>query len=960
MNVDHWKKANKVFEQLMDLTISEALNRLNSMDDINDDVKSMVLQLISTGKNRSEYLSHQLGLKFSFDELRQDNVKLGDEIGGYELIEELGAGGMAYVYKAIKVGATSQKPVAIKIFNHPSLSPVMLDRFAMEQDILAGLSHPNIINMHHSGNTKEGIPFIVMELIKDGIDIEQFVKKNTVSIKQKVKWISDAATAISHAHNNLIIHRDIKPSNLLIDEDKKIKVVDFGIAKLMDKIEAPHKTTIMALTPLFAAPEQINSGQITVATDVFSLAAVCLSLLINEPPLPNDRLLKSCAGDENHIWQLLSQQVKDKDLRNILNQALQQNPEARYRNMDDFADDLTAWLEGKPVKATQDSVFYRIKKFAQRRSALFATLVTLTLTLGFSIVLLSWQYSKTVAEAEKTNQVKNFMLDVFEVTNPDINQGEALSALDLLRKAHKDIDQSYQGQPELKSELLLAIGTAFFQVGDWDEASNVLESALDIAPNKDDILPSYMEVLIALQQTDKVNALSQSTKEIMQSNRNTDSRLLRIESGIAVLNNDLKTAESSLHKARSIDMEYANYTGLLTTTIEQVNLLLLKSEFNAGIELANGFIDKYGKQFTPAHSKILRLKNALSVLYTKIGAFEKSQLLLEEILILQTQYLGDEHPDLLSSMGHLSESYYSQGKLNSAKDISTKAYELAVKKFGAQHPKVISTLDSLANVVFVQGDYERALNLMEQAITISTEFLGGEHVETTKLQRNYATALVALKRNEEAKKVLFDVLSIQQKVLGLSHNDTLYTKISMVRALSALGEHDQAIDYAESAVNTINSNPDLKGPIESNAMFALGFAYFEAQLFEQAIDTFKSIEQHNIEDTQSANYMVLCRTMARSFMAIKSFSQAAEYARKSLELAEQLIGPNHLRTLKIRFFLAEILLKQGENTQAVKLLTDLKSSLDTISNNDNKSLTALISKVDQLLDTMKTAKSNEL
>ncbi len=156
VNVEYWKQANQIYVELMNLTVSDALNRLSQMDLLDDEIKSLVLTLISTGNQPSQYFNQHVGANFQFGTQFKDAYQIGDHIGGYELQAELGVGGMAKVYQAIKTDSQSQKPVAIKLFNHPSLSPIMLDRFAVEQDVLSGLSHPNIVNMHHSGNTKEG------------------------------------------------------------------------------------------------------------------------------------------------------------------------------------------------------------------------------------------------------------------------------------------------------------------------------------------------------------------------------------------------------------------------------------------------------------------------------------------------------------------------------------------------------------------------------------------------------------------------------------------------------------------------------------------------------------------------------------------------------------------------------------------------------------------------------------
>ncbi len=947
INLELWKQANRVYAQLMDLTVSDALSQLSQMESLDDEVKSLILTLISSGNQPSQYFKQHISANFQLDEWLEKDFKIGEEVGGYELLEELGVGGMAKVYKARKLDVDSQKLVAMKLFNHQALSSIMVNRFAVEQDILAGLTHPNIVNMHHGGTSNQGVPYIVMELIDQATDIDKYSKANKASTKQKIRWIIDAARAIAYAHNNLIVHRDIKPSNILIDAAGQLKVVDFGIAKLITKEEAPQKTTIMALTPSFAAPEQINSGTISVTTDVFSLAAVCLALLIEELPLPADRLLKSCADDEVHIWQTLKSQINDKDLRNILNQALQQDPHKRYRNMDLFADDLDAWLAKKPVMATPDSWAYRINKFAKRRSALFATILTLVLTLALSVVVLSWQYNKTAKEAQKALEVKNFMLNVFSVTNPDESQGESVSALDLLQRARVDIESTYQSDPKLKAELMLAIGTAFFHVGDWQEAQSILAEVYALEPDNIEAVLAYGEVLVALKQALQLDVLISANESLL--NPEIDSRFqartLRLLAAQKIFSGELDLAYEYLEKGKLIDLQNQQYPSLMATVTDMVKLAYEQSEYNRGIQMAEQAIASYEQHFPPSSTAIMKLKNELSVLYTKTGQFEKSQQVLEQMLELEQQYLGDEHPDTIKTMVSLSESYYSLGQLELARDMATQAHESTAAKFGASHPKVIEALNGLATVVFVQGDYEDALNIMTKAIAISATAFGEDHSDTLILKRNYATALGALRRNEEAKAVLLDVLDKQREALGEDHTETLYAKLSVVRVLGDLGEHDEAVKMGKEVMATFAEDPDRTGPIRSNAMYAMGMAYFNAEMFDQAIKQFKAIEEQNIESEETANFMIMCKTLSRSFLAVKDHVQAEFYARRALVLSEKLFGADNIRTTKMKLLLSQILLDSGQVELAAELLVEVRALVTAGEDRDRQQM---LSRVQEL------------
>ena len=265
-SINQWKQANEVYKELLDLTVGEAISELHGMQDLSDEVKSLVLVLVSSGSQSSQFFKQQIGSSFQSPEWQQSMYAVGDDLGEYKVTGALGHGGMASVYQAQRKDTEKQKPVAIKVFNRTQLTPILLNRFAVEQEVLAGLSHPHIVNMHHGGTSQSGAPYIVMDLIEQAQDIDVYCQSNVVGQREIIEFILTAAHAIAYAHQNLIVHRDIKPSNLLIDGNHQLKVVDFGIAKLMGPQDAPQKTTILALTPSFAAPEQINSGQISVST----------------------------------------------------------------------------------------------------------------------------------------------------------------------------------------------------------------------------------------------------------------------------------------------------------------------------------------------------------------------------------------------------------------------------------------------------------------------------------------------------------------------------------------------------------------------------------------------------------------------------------------------------------------------------------------------------------------------
>ncbi len=897
VNIELWKRANKVYAQLMDLTVSDALAQLSQMDSLDDELKSLVLTLISSGNQPSQYFKQHISANFQLDDGFENNIKVGDEVGGYELLEELGVGGMAKVYKAQRLDADSQKSVAIKLFNRQGASSILANRFAIEQDILAGLTHPNIVNMHHGGTSEQGIPYIVMELIDHAADIDQYAQAHKASTKQKIKWIIAAARAIAYAHNNLIVHRDIKPSNILIDDSGQLKVVDFGIAKLISKDDAPQKTTIMALTPSFAAPEQINSGKISVSTDVFSLAAVSLALLIEDLPLPADRLLKSCAEDEAHIWQTLRSQIQDKDLRNILNQALQQDPNKRYRNMDLFADDLSAWMADKPVMASPDSWMYRIKKFAQRRSALFAALASLVTMILLGIVLLGWQVEKTQAEAAKAREVKDFMLGVFSVVNPDEALGEKILAKDLLSQASAEIKAKDFKDASTKVELLTAMGQAQLQLGLNQQASASFNDALSIDGQAISASLGSMKTVMARGDLNEVKARLLVLDKLIPADHAAAAEMMLLKSSYAGQTGDYDEAGKLAKEAQKMFEQQDNFKGYLESARQLSNIMYLKSESKAGAEFLEQQLALGLNKLAPTNTVILAMQNDLVELYNDIGEYSKAITHSAQLIDNIRTVLGDKHPFLVQAYISRAGTNRSVGQIDAAKADAKFALELSTELNGEAHETTARAMNLMAVLSYVTGEIELALEQMKQASVMFDQVLGSEHPESWDVKTNLTALLNMVQRYDEAIEIIEPVYFKQSDVLGASHKSTIYSQTILARLYGDVGRLVEAQIMAEDMLNRALSELGLDHPLTVGGHFTLAKIYQKQSEFPAAIDLLQTVVNSEGWSDKNERTITAYNTLADLYLDNEEFLKAAEFKEKSVQVAIDLLTEQSPRTI---------------------------------------------------------------
>ncbi|MDQ6736375.1 MAG: serine/threonine protein kinase, partial [Gemmatimonadota bacterium] len=329
---------------------------------------------------------------------------VGRMLGKYRVVRRIGQGGMGAVYEAHRSDDSYDKRVAIKTLWRGADSSVLLQRFRSERQILAGLEHPNIARLIDGGTTDEGAPFLVMEMV-DGVTIDEFCDRHTLGVTARLDLFRQVCAAVQHAHRNLVIHRDLKPSNVLVTPSGSVKLLDFGVAKLIDDPRSAGTLTGAGLSPFtraYAAPEQIDGGTVSTVTDVYSLGALLFVLLTGKPPFEESGssaatvrsrsapLPSTMASDEAAHARGLSgatrlRHVLRGDLDAITLGALREDPTRRYATVDALSEDVHRYLRGERVLATPDTLSYRARAFVRRRRGL----VSAAAVVAFALIALS-------------------------------------------------------------------------------------------------------------------------------------------------------------------------------------------------------------------------------------------------------------------------------------------------------------------------------------------------------------------------------------------------------------------------------------------------------------------------------------------------------------------------------------------------------------------------------------------
>ncbi len=513
MQAEAWQRIKKIFVEVAPLDPEKRSERLDELccDDplIRDEVEALLVSDSDAGDFIEESALSLIGLSPA----QSPNI-VGRQIGHYRIIREIGRGGMGAVFLAERSDGEFEQKVAIKILGSAFPSREAIKRFRQERQILARLEHPNIARLLDGGVSEDGLPYLVMEYV-EGNRLLEHADELGLDIEKRLTLFLEVCRAVSYAHHNLIVHRDLKPSNVIVTPDGEVKLLDFGLAKILD---LDHNdvtaTNFRALTPAYAPPEQLSGGPITAASDVYSLGVVLYELLTGTRPYDHDsmalnKLLDPNSGsgplkpsakvvektrqDSDRAAQKQSRLLAG-DLDAIVLTAIRLEPERRYGSVEQLSSDIIRHLGGLPITAAEDSFSYRTSKFIRRHVIGVASAATIALLLIGGIFATAWQANVAAAERDqakserdKTEQLNTFLQSILSAAAPQ-SKGKNASVLEVLDDAALRIEKEFTGQPELKAISLTTIGHTYNKLGLPQSSEVRLREACSILA---DLHPGY-------------------------------------------------------------------------------------------------------------------------------------------------------------------------------------------------------------------------------------------------------------------------------------------------------------------------------------------------------------------------------------------------------------------------------------------------------------------------------------
>ncbi len=819
MDVERHRLAGEVFDAALELPDDQRAAFLRRSCGADTELRREVERWIEQDRRSAGILDRSpLQAITAGDALLDEQLEVGARIGSYRLSGLLGQGGMGVVFLATRDDDDFQRRVAIKVVRGRGMAARDIWRFHRERQILAGLEHPNIARLYDGGSTDDGQPYLVMEYV-DGLPITTYCDRHRLPLKQRLGLLIKVCAAVQYAHRNLVVHRDLKPSNILVDTDGEPKLLDFGIAKLLESpatdagLEATEEHQRI-LTLSHASPEQILGQPITTASDVYCLGLVLYELLCGVSPFagsstPYDVLRRvdeeDLAKPSRRVTARRSEPEADSDglsprdiassrgaspeglrrslqgdLDTITAKALRKKSELRYATANELAEDLTRYLQDRPIVAGPPGVGYRLRKFLRRHRApaLVGGLSGLLMILLISVFIstLIAQVDRTEREKKKAEQLVAFLIETFSVSDPNASVGQAVTARELLDSGAQRIAHGLQGDPEVQGMMLDAMGQIYSQIGLLEPAQDLLRRGLELRLARRETTPA--EVVESLTHLGAVKAAAGQVEE----------------------------AETMLQRAVDLGR---NLDDLPTYVRALESLAMLEQRlyrFEASRDLYRQALDLRQRQLGADVPGLAQVQRNYGVLLQEEGQWDASRQMLRHSLAARRQHYGDRHPKVAESRGDLARLEHLLGHYAVAESLYRQVVQLKLEIHGANHWSVADSKNSLALTISHQGRKEEAVVLQRQAIEI-VRGLSQQDLEVATMASNLAVLLSELRRFEEAEALFLESLDIRRQALGERHPLVGQTYLTLGQLYRRQGQLARAQGLFELAASIAQNLP---------------------------------------------------------------------------------------------------------------------------------------------------------
>ena len=849
MTPERWKEIERVFEAALSCPPPEreALLRAACGD---EELRQAVEALLAADESAARFMEAPAAV-LAAGESEDKDAPPAAQVGAYRLVQKIGEGGMSVVHAAVRDDDVYQKRVAIKFFRVGIERPELLKRFRIERQILAGLDHPFVAKLLDGGSTAGGAPYIIMEYV-EGLPIDAFCERHGLSIPARLELFRKVCSAVQYAHTNLVVHRDIKPSNILVRSDGEPKLLDFGIAKLLNPelyavgVE-PTRFDACLMTPEYASPEQIRGEPVSTATDVYSLGVLLYRLLTGRAPydLGNrslaDVLRTVCeeeplkpsaaalsAGDSQDSTSRPPRGMRAglkrrlaEELDNIVLKAMSKEPQRRYGSAEQLSEDLRRHIVGLPVIAQSDTFTYRTGKFVRRHPVAVAFAALFAIVVGGFVVTTEMQsrrlaraLAQTETEAARAKAVTQFLQETLGSANPFGGKGRAVTVLEVLESTVERIDTSFTGQPETEATVRATIGATYRDLGRYEKAQPLLEKALEIRrqlyrgshPETAESLIDLGRLLAQKGDFARSEALYREALAIQELLFGGDSlEAARALHGLGTLlrrKGELLEADEVLRRALAVRRSPlpTSHVDVARNARDLASVLREKGEFEPAEALAREAVQTLRRTPSVPAPELAAALSTLAIVLDQRGDPSGAEHLFREVLAMHRSQLGEEHTVVADSMNNLASVLCQKGDFAGAAQLLRDAASIFEKVLGPESLGVAAASGNLGAVLAETGDYAGAEAMYRKAIAIHRKHFGPDHIDLADDLGNLGEVLARAGNHDEAERILREAVAMKRRSFGASHLETLVTMNNLANLLRERGKRQESLALFEEAL----------------------------------------------------------------------------------------------------------------------------------------------------------------
>jgi eukaryotic-like serine/threonine-protein kinase len=813
---DTGRHVRAAFDVLIELAPSERADWLAA--NITDPAERAAIERLLAADDADGYLdtpaaSHARDL--GAEDLVPEGL-LGQRIGDFRILRAIGRGGMASIFLAERVGRDFRQQVAIKLLRRGLYSELEQRLFLRERQVLAALDHPSIARLIDGGVTAAGIPYLVMEYV-DGVPITTYATAQRLATSERVRLFLRVCRAVEAAHRNLVVHRDIKPSNILVTATGEVKLLDFGIAKLIEE-DTPATHTAGVFTPEYAAPEQLRGGAITTATDVHGLGVLLHELLLGLRPAGSPTRRPSSRANEvpvatdpaRTLTPARLRKALRGDLDNILMKALEEEPTRRYASADALADDIERYLDGRTVAAHPPSRLYRTRKFVQRHRGGVAVTALFLLGILAALGLALWQADVARREAVRANTVRDFVVGLFDAARAHLPRDQRPTPEILVEQAQRQLVATPLDDGT-RADVLRMLAEVSLSMANFARAQSLAGDALAAAARGGDMPAADAARALqidALQRAGRnADALREGRAQIAGKPAPSPA-ILRTRGAVAAAEMALGDPAAALADRRQATADAARLYGpdsaeAIAIEFELGNALANAQRYPEAVSTLQPALARWRAGHSPQDDRYVAALSSLATATDGIGDAPATEARYRELLDLDRRIYTAPHGEIARTMRDLGQVIARSGKYAEAQSLLEQALAMERQVYGGSHREIAETEVALGEIAIEQRRFDDG-DARYRAAIATCERAGIRDEVCPRARNNLGQSFYRQGRLDEAKEQMTQALAERRVLFGNDHPTVAFSLSTLANVAAKQKDYAQAVRLSAEALGVLD------------------------------------------------------------------------------------------------------------------------------------------------------------